>query len=155
MHGSNSFKTGAWKQVNAFEDVARLKHKMAGRLEAYEGRLRQLADAIREFGAEPIFVTQPVGNFRARGGFLEKLVHSENIAKKHQISDEYLKILGLFNQVTLAICATQQLRCIDLAGTLRFQDGDFYDPLHTTAAGSKRIADFLFTTMRPMLENTP
>ena len=64
-------------------------------------------------------------------------------------------MLGLFNQVTLATCATQKLRCIDLAGTIRFETGDFYDPLHTTPAGSKRIADFLFTAMKPMLVNSP
>ena len=155
MHGSNSFKTGVWKQVNAFEDAARLKIKLAGRLEAYERRLRQLEIAIRKLGAIPVFVTQPVGNFRDRSGFLEKLVHPEEIAKNPEVSDKDLKILGLFNQVTIATCTIQKLRCIDLAGALRFQTGDFYDPLHTTPAGSKRIADFLFTAMRPMLVNPP
>jgi len=81
---------------------------------------------------------------------LGKLVQPEDLAENPEISDQALKTIGLFNGVTRAVCAAQKLRCIDLAALLQFKDGDFYDPLHTTPAGSQRIADFLFTALNRM-----
>jgi hypothetical protein len=108
-----------------------------------------LAAAIRDFGAEPVFVTQPIGAFRSTGGGLEKLVQPKDVALNPEISDVAFKTMGLFNDATRAVCAAQKLRCIDLAAEVRFQGGDFYDPLHTTSAGSQRVADFLFAALKP------
>lgn len=150
MHGGNSFKTGLWKPVNKVSSPASLKAELAGRLGAYGRRLAILAAAIQRFGAEPVFVTQPLGAFRSRNGGLEKLVQPGAFAKNPEVSDKDLATMGLFNGVTRAVCAAQKLRCIDLASLLQFKDGDFYDPLHTTPAGSQRIADFLFTALQPL-----
>jgi lysophospholipase L1-like esterase len=149
MHGGNSFKTGLWKPVNTFIGRIGLRAKYSGRLRNYGERLVILTAAIRDFGAEPVFVTQPIGAFRSLGGSLEKLVQPGDIALNPEISDQALKTIGLFNDATRAVCAAQKLRCIDLAAEVRFQDGDFYDPLHTTPAGSQRVADFLFAALKP------
>ena len=150
MHGGNSFKTGLWKPVNKFIGPEILRAKYSERLLGYTKRLVILAAAIQGYGAEPVFVTQPIGEFRSLGGSLEKLVQPEDLAENPEISDQALKTIGLFNGVTRAVCAAQKLRCIDLAALLQFKDGDFYDPLHTTPAGSQRIADFLFTALNRM-----
>jgi hypothetical protein len=80
MHGDNSFETGIWKPVNTFIGPAALRAKYSGRLRDYGERLVILAAAIRDFGAEPVFVTQPIGAFRSTGGGLEKLVQPKDVA---------------------------------------------------------------------------
>lgn len=147
MHGGNSFKSGVWTPVNDFTDLAKLKTEQAARLGGYRRRLETLAGAIRAFGAEPIFVTQPVGEFKIAQGRLLKLMQPSDLAKDSRVSDGLLKTMNLFNGVTLAACAKLKARCADLARRIQFKDGDFYDALHTTPAGSKRIADFLFGTL--------
>lgn len=60
-------------------------------------------------------------------------------------------MLEPFNEMSLDLCARAGGICIDLAGELRFEQGDFYDHAHTTAAGSRRIGEYLFGKLAPEL----
>ncbi|TAN63607.1 MAG: SGNH/GDSL hydrolase family protein [Magnetospirillum sp.] len=100
-------------------------------LAAYAKRLRQLATGIREWGAVPVFVTQPARDIRMAGGIV--LVRPAGPEPA----------LHGFNRTTLAVCREMALTCLDLAGALQFQRGDFYDTLHYTPQGAARIGRWL------------
>ena len=54
----------------------------------------------------------------------------------------------LFNRAAMAACAEARAICLDLAAEIEFKPGDFYDWVHTTPAGSARIADYLFAALK-------
>ena len=114
------------------------------RLAAYGSRVRLLADRIRSLGATPVFVTQPRGDHRVRDGKV-LLPRADEAALRN-----YVRI-ALFNEVTMAVCREVKAVCIDLARDLEFGDGDHYDRAHTTPAGSRKIGDFLFHALVPLL----
>ena len=106
----------------------------ADRVAEYGARLRELERRIRTFGATPVFVTQPRGDYR----WIDRRVYAASPAAM----DQYL-ILQLFNRRTLKVCREAGAICIDLVAGLHFSDGDFYDVMHTTPQGSRKIGEFL------------
>ncbi len=114
-----------------------------GSLADYADRLRELARRVRAFGAEPIFVTQPAGTFRIRDGRIWVPLDGEG----GLIPDGYRWIAPL-NETTMRVCRDLGAICVDLASRLSFADGDFYDPVHNTPSGTRKIGRFLFEALR-------
>jgi len=113
---------------------ARLAKELARDIAAYRERAKLLAGRIKGFGAQPIFVTQMRGDSFVvdgrlmgvgGGGLVDRLT------------------LGLFNQVTMAVCRAAGGICIDLGKELLFAPSDFDDYVHPLPAGSRKIGEFL------------
>ena len=49
------------------------------------------------------------------------------------------------------VCREAGAICIDLASMIEFQDEDFYDRIHSTPAGTKKIGLFLFEKLKDKL----
>ena len=110
------------------------------RMAAYDRRLRAMITRIRQWGAEPILVTQPYRDFQVLDGMLLRR------------GEPPLDLIAL-NRQLLRSCAETATRCLDLAGEIRFQPGDFYDPLHNTPDGAARIGRWLADRLAPLLAN--
>jgi hypothetical protein len=114
----------------------------APRVAAYRTRLLRLDRKIRDLGATPIFVTQTRGAARLVDG------------KVRGVSIDAVRawyVLDLFNRETLAACRDTRSVCVDLAAELEFDNRDFYDHVHTTPTGSRRIGDYLFAKLRSVV----
>lgn len=109
------------------------------RVDAYGRRLVHLVELIRAMGAQPILVTQKRGDARRRDGRLIGLPAPDGQPNGIDLA----RILDRFNAELLRTCSAVGAVCIDLAGELEFADGDIYDLMHTTPAGSRRIGDYL------------
>lgn len=145
VHGARDTARMAWQPVTFFVDDAALARALEPRLEAFAGRLRALAGKIKgEMKAEPVFVSQERGDHKLVDGKL--WVRAEKGAAAP--SDEAYRTLAHFNRTTLRVCADLKLVCVDLAGGIAYEDGDFYDAIHTTPAGSRRIGRFLHQRLR-------
>lgn len=116
------------------------------RLDAYAQRIRLLAQRIRAMGASPVFVTQPRGDHRIRAGRIQ----IPKMANADFALANYVAV-ALFNRALMDACRALDAVCIDVAGKVDFGDGDFYDLVHTTPAGSKKIGNHLFLGLRPHL----
>ena len=110
---------------------------------AYMDRLKQLNQHIRDFGSQPIYITQHRVDGRLVDGQWQQVVGS-NGAKDNAMLDA-------LNRTTLAFCHAMGESCIDLAGQVSFEPGDFYDAVHTTLAGSTRIAAYLADALSPII----
>lgn len=106
------------------------RRDMDAALKAYAARLQHLVLAIRKTGAEPIFITQTKSDWRIKDGIVSGDL------------DSYFEMRAI-NDTTLAQCEAQGISCIDVADALSAQDGDFYDSVHVTPQGSKRVAEIL------------
>jgi lysophospholipase L1-like esterase len=130
-----------WSEVDPSEGREALEAALARRLARYRERLFVMVERIRTFGAEPILVSQHQGFYRRDGN---RVLFVES-AKDSRVS---FLTLTLFNRTTLAVCRETGALCVDLGGQIEFQPGDFYDYVHTTPQGSKRVADFLFDRLK-------
>jgi hypothetical protein len=115
----------------------------AKRASGFRKRLEQLNARIRAFGARPVYITQRRVDARQVDGAWQEV--------KGSGSAVLTAIVQALNRETLAFCRDSGESCIDLAGQLGFQPGDFYDAMHTTLAGSARIAGFLAPRLLPIL----
>ena len=116
---------------------------LAGRLEGYRTRVIELVRRTRARGAEAIVVTQTRSNWRREGGRLLFAARADGAPD----TAGYIETT-LFNRAAMAACAEAGAICLDLGAEIEFRPGDFYDHVHTTPAGSARVADYLFAKLK-------
>lgn len=104
-------------------------------LDQYEVRVKTLAKLIREFGAKPIFVTQPMAIMKWESG--------KTYLRDGQSPNLYFK-LDRLNVRLMSVCRTfEDAICIDLANQLTLSASDYYDLFHYTPSGAKKIGLYL------------
>lgn len=131
----NSYRNLTTKEINAFhfkpDNLKSLKtetynsdlkaHKTA-QVE-YEKRLIKLIQTCTLNQIEPVFITQP---------YLNK-------TKLHPYS-----FVDLYNQTTINTAKTHQLQCIRLDSLLPNNSKLYYDDMHYSIPGAKKVADITF-----------
>lgn len=135
--------SGAAISVTSAEYQARLGQELANTAadkQAYAQRLSTLITKIRDFGAQPILVTQSAGTYRLADG-----VVSGDLA-------EYFRMAAI-NATTLASCRQHGIICLDLASQLSFGDGDFYDGVHTTPTASGKVGTAMCRAFRDAVKD--
>jgi lysophospholipase L1-like esterase len=120
-----------------------LAARLRPNLDGYAKRLRLLHAKAIASGAMPIYVTQINGDGRRVGGAIREIEASGGGRTFAEIS--------LYNAELLKFCAEAKAHCIDLAGELRFGPGDFYDSVHTTPQGSRKIGRYLAAKLAPLI----
>jgi len=104
----------------------------------YEPNLRRLIAEHQQRGEVAIFVSQTArpSLFRVEGNTV--WVRDPGLAA-------FGVALRLVNTATKGICTRNAPTCqfIDLASEISFQDDEFYDNVHTTPAGARRIGIYL------------
>ncbi len=111
------------------------------RLSTYRQRVLRLIQLAVERGATPILVTQRRGDAHSRNGIL--FARSAEAAKVHELQ-------RLFNQEMLSACRSKGAVCVDLASEINLTYQDFFDSMHTNPAGSEKIAEYLFSVLKPL-----
>jgi len=110
---------------------------------AYQSRVAALIRRIRATGAEAVIVTQQRSNWRRENGVVLFAAGKDGDPDIGSYAE-----MTLFNRAAMAACAEAGATCIDLANEIEFRPGDFYDWVHTTPAGSARIAEYLFGKLK-------
>jgi len=112
----------------------------------YEPNLRRLILEHQKRGEQPIMVSQTTrpSLFRVEGDTV--WVRDPGIAS-------YVVALRLVNAATRRICLEYAPTChfIDLASEISFSDDEFYDRVHTTPAGARRIGTYLAGKLLPIV----
>jgi len=142
-HGSGKGETkdSRWVAATVPADLAT---RLRPNLDGYARRLRVLHAKTLAFGATPIYVTQINGDGRAAAGVIQEIEASGG--------STIFAELTLYNAELLKFCAEVKAKCIDLAGELRFGPGDYYDAVHTTPQGSRKIGLYLAGKILPLLQ---
>ena len=63
---------------------------------------------------------------------------------------DYFQLMELIHQSTLRVCKEEGGIPIDLARGVKWDDADFYDFVHNTPAGAKKIGTYLYEKLRPL-----
>lgn len=136
VHGGAAAQGAPW--VAFAGEVPPIDEALAADLAAYAARLTELAKRIRAHGAVPIFMTQPAGYYRLVDGELYGQPQPDGSVNV----GAYFRLMA-FNDQLLATCRTLNEVCFDVAREVEFTDGDFYDAVHTTPAGSAKIGAYV------------
>jgi hypothetical protein len=148
-HEPEDFDHWEWTTEPRVVNVAYL---MGKRLDAYQTRLRVLAEKIRAMGAVPVFVTQPryVARRRADGAV-------EGAARTWRWDDidinglDLYFMLDMIRQATLRVGAAEGAICIDAAGEVAWERADFYDAVHNTPQGAEKLGRYLAAQLGPSI----
>jgi hypothetical protein len=136
VHGGAAAHGAPW--VAFAGDFPPIEEALAADLSAYAARLTELAKRIRAHGAVPIFMTQPAGYYRLVDGELYGQPQPDGSVNV----GAYFRLMA-FNDQLLATCRALNEVCFDVAREVEFADGDFYDAVHTTPAGSAKIGAYV------------
>lgn len=124
-------------------------------LKGMQQRVRELDALTRKIGAQSIFVTQRSARWDRQGGKLVGIPRydprggSEFAAFGPVNGIDVFHIEKIFADATMATCKSLQAICINLMDEITFDLArDFYDPVHTTASGSKAIGAYLYNQLR-------
>ncbi|EME70502.1 hypothetical protein H261_07728 [Paramagnetospirillum caucaseum] len=144
VHGGTEVARGPWVAGRP-PDPAQAAD--AALVEAYGQRVTALIARIRAAGAQAIIVTQSRSDYRvgAAGQPLGRGMAPDSV------NFGSWAMQTAFNRRAMAACAEAGAVCLDLGRDLAFEDGDFYDWVHTTPAGNRRIAQWLAPRLAPVL----
>jgi lysophospholipase L1-like esterase len=145
-HGSGKAETKDTRWVPA-RVPPDLGERLAANLRGYGQRLRALHAKTLAFGATPIYVTQRNGDGRAAEGVADGALQEIEGSGGGRTFAE----LALYNAELLRFCAEAKAHCVDLAAELRFGPGDYYDSVHTTPQGSRKIGTYLAAKILPLI----
>ncbi len=146
IHTQQNFDGTAWTAPTVQPDIAALEEQWSEKLAVFEQRLRELVDAIRDFGAKPILATQHMAAYRLRDGKVYGVPKADGSV---DIGD-YARLTAI-NHRTLQVCRGVGAICIDVAQAVKFEDGDHYDGLHTTPRGSEKVARYMYSRLKDVL----
>lgn len=141
-HSRVNLTAAQWKEGTLASVVERTE-AFGANLSAFESRLRLLIQASREAGALPVFATQQV-----RWGKLEhgKVLGLEKTVEFNRRTFNYVDlylVMQMFNNVTRQVCAEEGVVCLDLDLELVLEDEDYYDYLHNTPSGARKIGEYM------------
>jgi lysophospholipase L1-like esterase len=143
VHGGTRVAAGPWVGGAAPDPDKAVDPAL---LDSYGRRVVALIGRIRAMGAEAVIVTQSRSDYRvaADGRPLGRAVADGVDFGSWAMQTAY-------NRRAMAACTQAGAVCLDLGSGLAFEDGDFYDWVHTTPAGNRRIAGWLAPRLAPRL----
>ena len=105
----------------------------------YKPNLQRILELHQSRGERAIFVSQPTHP--------AVLVHKDDevFTRSYLAPPRWAVALEMMNAATAQVCGSRPHTChfIDVAGQLEFEEADFYDSVHVTPAGARRLAAFL------------
>lgn len=126
---------------------------IADDLEKYAARVRGIITATKKMGARPIIVAQSANYFLRQDGKLLGFNDRGFMFKGIEVTGvDIYHFLRLFNETALGVCRAER-DCIAIDGLNVFPlgDGDFYDNVHNTPQGARKIAESLVKELSPLV----
>jgi lysophospholipase L1-like esterase len=117
--------------------------KIAKNSDAFEKRLRAMLSHIRSRGALPICVSQPhlyAKKFEGKNRGLERVFQHEKISYNGL---DYEASINALSKVMKTSCVESAGYFIDI-GSKKFLDEDFYNGVHMTNSGVRRLGEYLY-----------
>ena len=139
VHDSIDFNELQWTR-DALQDNYDF---MAPRLDEYAARLRILADLSYEFGAQPIFVSQPTRHYRITPDGMEGHRDTGSYDGHDYNGIDYYHMIRQLDGVTKAVAIEKGVFFIDLGSYTHWVDSDFYDFSHMTPQGARKTGIIL------------
>lgn len=146
-HNSTDFANLEWTRQGLQDDY----EFMQPRLRAYADRLRVLAEVTRDFGAEPVFVSQPSRRYRVTPGGVEGDSRVRSYGDREINGVDFYHMMRRFDAVDEAVASEEGVVFIDVASHADWEDADFYDLVHMTPRGAEKVGAILYEALRSVV----
>jgi hypothetical protein len=117
-------------------------------LDEYRANIRALIECAESRHVRIVFLTQPALWRADLPAELERLVWMGGIGDfQRQSGCEYYTVAALaegmrrYNDAVVEVCAAEGVECIDLDAVIAKDGSMFYDDVHFTEAGARRVAE--------------
>lgn len=110
----------------------------------FEKRLNRLIKEAVKMGATPVFISQPTYTFRYSN---QKLEGNSEICYYNDLpynGVDYYHLLIRLNKRIQKVCLEQKLTYVDLTSSADWDSSDFYDFIHQTPRGTRKVAAKIF-----------
>ena len=117
--------------------------QIAKNAEAFKNRFWNLILQTRSYNAKPICVSQPhlfTKNIKGTKKGVEKVFEYEGVSYNGL---DYDASISELNKIMMRLCLEGDGYFIDIASK-KFEVGDFYDSIHMTKSGTKRLGTYMY-----------
>ena len=113
-------------------------------LPEYRQNVNKLIDLAQEMGSKIVFLTQPsLFDDTPYWSGIEANISWAKSDALYFSGATYWKMLTIYNQELLAICQARGVPCLDLSSQIPHNLDMFYDSVHFTDAGAKRVGELV------------
>lgn len=139
-----------WTDAQHLQDHAQV---ISEELKLYRDRINALIAATENFDARPIIVTQSAHYFLKDKSGLRGFNDSGFYFKGQEVLGvDIYHFLKLYSDTAIRTCReTSGCIAVNLFDELDFEVGDFYDNVHNTPQGARKIASYLVEKLEPYL----
>ncbi|MBL7916387.1 MAG: SGNH/GDSL hydrolase family protein [Bacteroidia bacterium] len=134
-------------------DSSRYRSILGERLTGYKARIEKLALLAQKMGAVPVFISQPCRKYRILdNGTIEGTTETENYGDVKLNGVDYFYMLSIMNEMIKQVCEEGHYPFIEFTPKTIWADSDFYDYVHTTPSGAKKVGIEMAKSMLPILK---
>ena len=105
----------------------------------FKRRVEGIISLCKENDIKPIFITQPTV---MGAGIIDKINYN-TLNVRDFSGKQFDYILNRYNDITRNLCSKHQLKCIDLWSQLPKNPSYYYDEIHFTKAGCKKVGEIV------------
>lgn len=117
-------------------------------LQRYRDRLRLLLTKTKDAGGTPICVTQAVRYYRVTNGNVTGIAHRIPFNGGLTNGVDYFHMTMRLHDATLELCKELGGIGVDAARQIEWHDADFYDYLHNTPQGTRKLGEYLHAQLK-------
>ena len=117
--------------------------QIAKNTDAFEKRFLELIVKAGSYGAKPICVSQPHLFTKVVDGINKGVDKVFEYAGVTYNGIDYDASISTLNRSMMRLCLENDGYFIDIASK-KFEDGDFYDSVHLTQSGAKRLGNYMY-----------
>jgi lysophospholipase L1-like esterase len=118
----------------------------------YAQRLTLLIQKIKQMGATPVCITQPMGYYMVDASGRVKGIANELYYDVPVNGVDYYYLQQAMDETLRTTAMQQQVPFIDAARLTRWEQADFYDYVHLTPQGTKKLAEVLYEPLNNVLK---
>ena len=123
----------------------------ANALAGYARNIVSLAGICREHGIAAVFTTQPTMLTAAPTAAEQAVLWGFHLGSHRLSAANFVDLLGALNQRLIETCAARGYACVDLAAAIPKGLGCYYDQVHFTDTGARRVAETLLLPIRELI----
>lgn len=112
----------------------------------YGIRIQKLISICNQERIKPIFLTQPL----LFGDAIDPITNLDlgKFKVYNQTGKEYYADIHIFNKTLINVCNTNNVKYVDLAELLPKSSAFFYDDMHFSDMGCKKVAELLYNDLK-------
>lgn len=141
-----------WSQNHNFDNAEQISPFIEEKRSRYQERLKHLVEAIKNWNAAPILVSQWDFVAKRQDGHIVAVARTSEVNGQKLIDMDHYFLMQAFHQATATVATEQRVTYWDASGELIFDESDFYDIVHNSPSGARKLGNYLCEKLSSVLK---